>query len=116
MEDTIKKTIVIVSLSRGLTSKNNADFKFDICEYMTCKTGKDKEGKEFTTYQTKTGFSVLELAPEVDESKLTFGAVCTGEFGEVYDSEKKVTVLGLVGISKILMPSPIDLEKAFAKK
>ena len=32
------------------------------------------------------------------------------------DSEKKVTVLGLVGISKILMPSPIDLEKAFAKK
>ncbi|HIV64400.1 MAG TPA: hypothetical protein H9693_06530 [Firmicutes bacterium] len=116
MEDTIKKTIVIISFSKGLTSKNNPDYSFDICEFLTRKTGKDREGKEFVTYQTKSGIGDIELTPEVDPAKLRFGTVAVGEFGEVYDSKNRVNVLGLVGISKILTPSPLDLETAFQKK
>lgn len=114
MEDTIKKKIIIVSFSKDVKSKNK-EFIFDICEYMTRKSGKDKDGNEFVTYPTKTGFTSLEIAPDVPVEELKFGAVCIGEFGEVYDSEHRVTVLGLVGISALVKPSPMELEEAFAK-
>ena len=50
MEDTIKKTIVIISFSKGLTSKNNPDYSFDIC---VSELWRSESSAKSTTARTK---------------------------------------------------------------